>query len=77
MWIFVKFHSIPIFSKWVVDMSYRRKKERMLQEEFGPYEDLEYRLATGQISTHEYWRELEKQYVEQYHYVSWLDQRSV
>lgn len=54
-----------------------RKKEHTSRDETGRFKDLEYMVATGQISTHEYWRELEKEYVEQYHYVSWLDGRSV
>jgi len=54
-------------------MSYRHKKERTLKDEAGQFVDLEDLLATGQISTHEYWKKLEEEYKETWHYVNWLE----
>ena len=57
-------------------MSYRHKKERTLKDEPGRFVDLEDLLATGQISTHEYWKKLEEEYKADWHYVNWLENAS-
>ena len=54
-------------------MSYRRKKESMSKDEVGRFQDFEDMLATGQISTHEYWKKLEEEYKTQWHYVNFLE----
>ena len=54
-------------------MSYQKKKEHTLNQDRGKFVDLEYQLATGQISTHEYWKKLEEEYKTQWHYVNFLE----
>ena len=45
----------------------------MLKDEAGRFQDFEDLLATGQISTHEYWKKLEEEYKTQWHYVNFLE----
>jgi hypothetical protein len=54
-------------------MSYRRKKESMLKGEAGQFQDFEELLATGQINIDEYWKNLEEEYKESWHYVNFLE----
>ena len=54
-------------------MSYQKRKGSISKVEAGRFVDLEDLLATGQISTHEYWKELEKEYKAKYHYVNWIE----
>ena len=54
-------------------MSYPKKKGSISRAESGRFVDLEDLLATGQISTHEYWKKLEEEYKSTWHYVNWLE----
>jgi hypothetical protein len=45
----------------------------MLKGEVGRFKDFEELLATGQINIDEYWKNLEEEYKESWHYVNFLE----